>query len=118
MNKKIFPQAISLAMTLLLCHPASAAGEIRSKVLEIRTHDAQSHPTWNPPVFWFSLENVKQLGNCGRNGEQILFVGNDKQMLGMVLAAQASGMDIVVAYDDTVTQNGFCKALYVTTVRS
>jgi hypothetical protein len=116
MIKKIFQLAIPL--TLLLCHSASAAAEIRSKVLDVRTHEAQSHPTWSPPVFWFSLENIKQLGNCGRNAEQILFVGNDKQMLAMVLAAQLSGLDIVVAYDDTVTQNGFCKALHVTTVRS
>lgn len=116
MIKKIFQLAIPL--TLLLCHTASAAGEIRSKVLDVRTHDAQSHPTWSPPTFWFSLENVKQLGTCGRHLEHILFVGNDKQMLAMVLAAQLSGLDIVVAYDDTVTQNGFCKALHVTTARS
>lgn len=117
MTKKIFQLAISLTMTLLLCDTASAASEIRSKVLEIRTHESQSHPTWSPPAFWFSLENVKQLGTCGHL-EQVLFVGNDKQMLAIVLAAQLSGLDIVVAYDDTVTQNGFCKALHVTTVRS
>ena len=116
MIKKILQLAIPL--TFLLCHTASAAGEIRSKVLDIRTHDPQSHPIWSPPTFWFSLENVKQLGTCGSHLEHILFVGNDKQMLAMVLAAQLSGLDIVVAYDDTVTQNGFCKALHVTTVRS
>ena len=117
MNKKIFQLAISLSLTLSLCHTANAAGEIRSKVREIRTHEAQSHPTWSPPAFWFSLDNVKQLGTCGHL-EHVLFVGNDKQMLAMLLAAQASGMDIVVAYDDTVTQNGFCKALHVTSIRS
>lgn len=117
MSKTLFQLAISLIMALSFFGKASAASEIRSKVLEIRTHEAQSHPTWSAPTFWFSLENVKQLGSCGHL-EHVLFVGTDKQMLSIVLAAQMSGMDIVVAYDDTITQNGFCKALHVTTVRS
>lgn len=93
----------------------AAAGSVKGKVEYIRTHDGVRLAHWAPPRFWFSLKGVTQAGNCPAwaNGI-ILFVANDQQALSIALAAQASGQDLEVTYDDTVLVNSFCEAHYIT----
>lgn len=81
----------------------------------VRTYDATQQPTWAAPKFWFSLKGVNQAGSCAQwiNGAA-LFASSDKQALALVLAAQASGQEIAVAYNDNVTLNSLCVASYVT----
>lgn len=106
---------LTLLFFLLLTSQWSVAVEIQGKVAEVRTHDATTHPTWAAPSFWFSLKGVTQAGRCGHM-ERVLFVGSDKQMLTVILAAQMSSADLLISYDDTVTSNGFCKVLHATIV--
>lgn len=106
---------LPLFLLLLSQWSFAAAVEIQGKVAEVRTHDATAHPTWAPPSFWFSLKGVTQAGSCGHM-ERVLFVGNDKQMLTVIVAAQLSGANLLISYDDTVISNGFCKVLHATIV--
>lgn len=88
---------------------------IKGQVEFIRTHDASRLPAWAPPVFWFTLKGGTHAGNCPVwTSGTVLFVANDKQELSLVLAAQASGQEIAVAFDDTVLVNGWCALNHLT----
>jgi hypothetical protein len=93
---------------------AAASGFVKGQVEIIRTHDAVFDPAWAPPRFWFALKGISQAGGCPQWHNLVLFAMNDKQALSVVLAAQASGQEIAVAYDDTRLSNGWCAAGYVT----
>lgn len=93
----------------------AASGFVKGQVEFIRTHDAGQNPAWAPPRFWFSLKGVTHAGSCaGWVNGAILFVANDKQELGLVLAAQASGLEIAVAFDDAMLVNSWCAVNYIT----
>ena len=109
---------------LLLCaavwsgNVPAAQGAVKGQIQYIRTHDAGTNPTWAPPRFWFTLKGVSVAGTChtfdGGNGVAVLFEGNDRQELALVMAAQASGQEIEATFDDTILVNGYCSVLYVT----
>lgn len=92
----------------------AGSGFVKGQVEFIRTHDAVFNPAWAPPQFWFTLKGISQAGSCAQWHNMVLFSMNDKQALSMVLAAQASGQEIAVAYDDTRLSNGWCAAGYIT----
>ncbi len=103
-----------VCMAALPLHSNATPGSVKGQVEFVRTHDAAQFPEWAPPKFWFSLKGVTQAGGCTKWYNSILFVMNDKPSLSMVLAAQASGQEIAVIYDDSRMSNGLCAASYIT----
>lgn len=100
---------------ILPLESGAASGIVKGQVEFVRTHDAAQMPEWTPPQFWFSLKGSPPAGNCQKwvNGAA-LFVMNDKQALSIILAAQASGQEIAVAFDDTRVLHGLCAPKYIT----
>jgi len=92
----------------------AGSGFVKGQVEFVRTHDATFNPTWAPPRFWFTLKGVSQAANCATWNNSVLFAMNDKQALSMILAAQASGQEVAVAYDDAMLSNGWCAGNYIT----
>ena len=83
----------------------------------MRVHEeGHGNGAWSPPVFWFTLKGVKNVGNCSTwsGSDTTLFVANSEMFYSMILAAQAQGGEIAVAWDDTKTRNGWCRALFIT----
>ncbi|HSI50815.1 MAG TPA: hypothetical protein VLA61_21320 [Ideonella sp.] len=94
----------------------AATGVVRGQVEFIRTHDAAQNPSWAPPMFWFTIKGVSAAGSCQRfGGGNVLFLMSDKQAFSLAVAAQMSGLELAVTFDDTHLTNGFCVASYITT---
>lgn len=94
----------------------AGSGFVKGQVEYIRTHDASHNAAWAPPMFWFTLKGVSAAGSCPTWGSSgtVLFVMNDKQALGFVMTAQATGQEIAVAFEDTRRANSFCTPMYIT----
>lgn len=110
-------------VTRLACFIFCAAGmsslsaapvSVKGLVEFVRTHDATQFPAWVPPRFWFSLKGISRAGSCATWNGTVLFVGNDKQELSLVIAAQVSGQEIAVNVDDSLLVNSFCSVGTVT----
>ena len=115
-SKKTIAVFLMLCGTLLSSPPSYAgAGFVKGTVEHVRTHDATAQPAWAPPRFWFSLNGVTSAGTCYAwiNG-RILFVSESKDALATVLSAYMAGKEIAVAFDDTQTYVGICRAGYIT----
>jgi len=91
-------------------------GHKKGKVQYIRVHGEAEHPTWAPPIFWFTLEGVTNAGTCRVWNGNVLFVMDSDSALSLVLAAEMADKEIAVRYDDTKlnVENYWCKATYVT----
>ena len=110
------PCAVVLAM--VLSNVAEAApGVTKGQVQFVRSHDAAQQPAWAPPIFWFTLKGVSQAGACATvefSTASVLFVASDKDAYALVIAAEVSGQEIEVNFDDAKLINGFCSISYVT----
>ena len=91
------------------------AGFVKGTIKNIRVHDAQAHPVWAPPIFWFSLNTQNTSGSCTKWYGDTLFVASHDSFLSIILSKQAQGEEVAIHYDDQVTRNGFCVAQYITT---
>lgn len=106
---------MTLIVALVSAQPVNASGYAKGQVEFIRTHDGAVSPGWEAPKFWFSLKGGTSAGTCRAWATgTVLFVGTDKQMLSLVLSAQATGQEVAVYWDDTRLVNGFCTAGYIT----
>lgn len=108
----------ALVAGVLACSAGSsfALTVVKGQVEFVRTHDANLFPGWAPPRFWFTLKGVTQAGSCLKwVSGTVMFVSNDKQALTMVMAAQMSGLEVAVAFDDQNVTNGYCTAYHLTT---
>lgn len=93
----------------------SAPGFVKGQVEYMRTHDGASNPGWAPPRFWVTLKGVSSAGSCRHwTSGTVLFVFNDSQSLSFLLAAYTAGHQVVIHYDDALTQEGFCVGKYAT----
>lgn len=110
-----FAVAAALFLGLFPTLGMAAPGYVKGVVELIRTHNAEMHPGWAPPKFWFTLKGVNQAGNCPKwaNGS-VLFVMNDKQALAMILSAQASMQEVAVYFTDDQLSLGWCTASFIT----
>jgi len=99
---------------VLALHSQASTGWVKGQVEFVRVHDGVQLPDWAPPKFWFTLKNVSQAGNCPKWGVAPLFVMNDRQSLSVVLAAQASGQEIALPFDDAKLSSGYCTPGYIT----
>ncbi len=110
------PCAVVMAMGLTNVAVA-APGVVKGQVEFVRSHDAAQQPAWAPPVFWFTLKGVTQAGACATffsPSHTVLFVASDKDAYALVIAAEVSGQEIEVTFDDAKLINGFCSISYVT----
>jgi hypothetical protein len=81
----------------------------------VRTHDAETLPSWAPPLFWFTLKQVNKAGSCPLWHGSVLFVARDQQALTLVLSALAAGHSANVAFDDDLRHPaGYCVVKYIT----
>lgn len=108
----------AVVMAMALSNVAEAApGVIKGQVQFVRSHDAAQQPAWAPPIFWFTLKGVSQAGACATvafSTASVLFVASDKDAYALVIAAEVSGQEIEVNFDDAKLINGFCSISYVT----
>ncbi len=112
--RKIF---LTLAICLLIVN-SNAFGEVGHKigtVEYVRTHD-QTIAGWQSPNFWFTLNGITSAGSCARvNGNgTVMFVGDSKSAMAMVIAAYMTNKSIQVTYDDQILVNGLCLARFIT----
>ena len=111
--------AVILGVTLPALSAQAAMVTTKGQVQYIRTHDATQFPNWAAPKFWFTLKGVSVAGRCQTWQGAVLFVGEDKQELAVVLTAQVSGQEIEVSTAEpaadqfTVRLNGGDRAVSV-----
>jgi hypothetical protein len=105
---------ISLLLLLLVAPLAHGDGMVLGKIEYVRIHDGVVIPSWDPPIFWFTLTGVTNSGSCpGWVAGRTIFAGRTKEMLAMLLTARMTGTEVAVYYSDALL-NGFCRAAYVT----
>jgi hypothetical protein len=68
-----------------------------------------------PPRFGFTLTGVTSAAGCPIWNGRILFIGNSKEALFVVMTAQLTGREVAVYFDDTSQVSGCCIARVVTT---
>jgi hypothetical protein len=92
------------------------SGYRKGTVEYVRVHGAAEHSAWAPPIFWFTLDGVASAGSCKAYHGNVLFVMDSQAALSLVLAAEMSGREISVRYDDAIlnVEDYWCKATYVT----
>jgi len=105
----------SIAAILLCISSAYCYSETGTKIgtIEyIRVHDTQL-ATWEPPSFWFTVNQITSAAGCKRWNGNVLFMADSEQMLSLVLAAHMADQSIAVHYDDSKITNTFCRAIHV-----
>jgi hypothetical protein len=91
------------------------AGKVTGTVERIRVHGPEhTGGRWSPPLFWFTLNEVESAGSCATFGDNVLWVAEHEYFLSILLAAQSSGKEIEVNYDEDTIVNTYCRALYIT----
>ena len=90
------------------------AGRTKGTVEYVRVHDGAQYPTWEPPIFWFTLNGVTTAGGCAKYEGNVLFIADSPASLSMVLTAYTAGKEIATGYDDASTLNGYCRAGFIT----
>ncbi|WP_370979960.1 hypothetical protein [Agaribacterium sp. ZY112] len=107
-----------LVVTLLFFGISAIAetGEVKGVVEYVRIHDGEVHPSWSPPVFWFTLKGVAEVGECGTWKGRALFAMDSSEAYSMALSAHMAGKEIGVHYDDSkrAAASHYCKATYIT----
>ena len=115
-SNKAMAAALAAVVSLLSPFASHAAdGFIKGTVEFVRVHDRTwGGGAWSPPVFWFTLNGVASAGGCPFWTGRPAFVSDTRESFLTVLAAQMTGKEIAVYYNDTLQALGYCKAGYIT----
>ncbi|PCI48216.1 MAG: hypothetical protein COB43_09415 [Oceanospirillales bacterium] len=111
----MFKKVLIFVMTTLA--PLLAYGETGYKkgtIEYIRVHD-ESIASWEPPVFWFTLNGVTSAGSCPAWNGNVLFVATSQYTYSLIMAAYMAGKEMALGYDDTYKHaSSYCIVKHVT----